>query len=213
MASKMGRLSADGNKNVICVEQSVYALKLVGATCSTTLRPDVDFVRESFRIFPAEDREEELVLVNTRYGDDVFYSLIHIKRAEDGFITAKEMPIDVKDIIGVDKNYQVHKQWIELTVGNVRFTTDRKAVALHGEKVMVVDATEILKFIAGHIKVGELRANAVKVKARMSLEQQLDESERALETAERENAQLTGDKQQLEARIAEFARRTVPAAA
>ena len=170
-----GKISA-GN-GVANVDPSIYNWTLMGATCPTTLRVGVT-VQQSFKFLPPKGDGVDLVLLKSQYKtlpND--YCLFHIRRKADGYLRVMENPKDVADLVGADHNYQVlNNGTIELVVGQVRFTSDTSAQAAEGETLMIANVADILKFIAGHIKLSNLRAAAKRAQRELSLKRQLQDA-------------------------------------
>ena len=205
-------MKISAQSGVVNVDPISYWCKLRGTTCPTTLRVGLDYMRNPFRIFPDGEKEAHLVLVETKYGvQEPALALFHVKKGDDNFVMVKVDPTEAKDIVGIDVNYQVHQNWIEVQAGEIRFTSDYGVPAANGEKVMFVDETSILLFIAGHIRIKELRARAKKIQEQNSLARELAMTKLVLAASVRDVIALKAEKASLEGRIARFAAQVAPA--
>ena len=192
---------------IVSVEPSIYSHKLIGATCQTTLRTDF-LTSKPFRFIPSKGNLNDLVLVGITYSNKMELSLFHILKGDKnkkGFVTAAQDPVDVRCMVGADVNYQVHEHWIELRIGDTVFTSNGHAIGPEGSKLFVTDASSILKFIAGHIKLKELRASVTRTLKRTSLEQELATAKKDLVSLGHEHERLQREKDQLQNRIHELA--------
>lgn len=205
MTTRSGKISV--NNGVALVETSIYRWQLLGATCPTTLRVGAPATDQSFKFFPNKKGtgKGDLVFMRGSYSHDTQYGvLFHITHKNDGFVLVKEAPENVIDTVGADVNYQVIGQTIELQVGATRFTSDAATTAAPDESVMIADASDILKYIAGHIKLNALKAAAKRAQKYISLRQDLKNCKADRDTAQVECQQKDRQIQRLNAELADM---------
>lgn len=192
------KVSVNDNVVLLIPNHEYCSWTLKGATCETTLRHGIPLARQSCKVFPSKagTGKGDLVWLYWRHtvaGDHQHPILLHVTRDAKGLVIVAADPTDVRKVIGAQHNYQIYGEVIELRVKGTRYTSDTRATAQAHEKVMVVDPDTILKYIAGHVSLAELKQVAKSILREKSKEQVIKDLERSLAQEQREAKTLRAE--------------------